>query len=162
MALFAASNQNAGTPQAISTTYKTQLSVTAATGATTLRRGWLWEFEVGAASVPNSTDCAIQYDISVQTAAGTATATTPNPVDIGGGDAAALLVYNANYTAEGTITAASSLMNLALNQRASQRWVAKDKASALIIPAVNLKGIACRALSTNYTGTASWQTFIEE
>ena len=162
MAIYAVSNQNAGTPQALTTTYKTQLTVTAATGATTLRRGWMYEFEIGAASAPNSTDCPIQYDVSVQTAAGTSTSTTPNPVDIGGGDAAALLVYAVNYTAEGTITAASSLFNIGLNQRASQRWIARDLSSALIVPATNLKGVACRALSPNYTGTVSWQSYVQE
>src|SRR5581483_7045931 len=134
MAIYAVNNSNAGSPQNLTTTYKSLLSVTAATGATTLRRGWMYEFEIGPLNVPNSTDCTIQWDVSVQTAAGTATATTPNPVDVGGGDAAALLVYNVNYTAEPTVTAASSLFNIGLNQRASQRWMARDQASSLIIP----------------------------
>jgi len=163
MALYAASNANCSVaPQALTTTYKSQLIITAATGATTLRRGWMYEFEIGAISVPNSTDCPIQYDVSTQTAAGTATAITPLPLDIGGGDAAALLVYTANATAEGTITAYSSLFNIGLNQRASQRWIARDEKSAIIIPAVNLKGVACRALSPNYTGTVSWQSYVAE
>jgi len=162
MALYAVSNTNAGTPQALTTTYKTLLSITAATGATTLRRGWMYEFEIGATAVPNSTDCAIQWDVSVQTAAGTSTSTTPNPLDIGGGDAAALLTYAVNYTAEGTVTAGSSLFNIGLNQRASQRWIARDEKSAIIIPAVNLKGVACRALSTNFTGTGAWQAYVSE
>ena len=36
------------------------------------------------------------------TAAGTSAALVPNPIDIGGSDAAALLTYTGNYTAEPT------------------------------------------------------------
>ena len=162
MAIYAISNQNAGSPQNLTTTYKTILGFYATTGATTLRRGWLYEFEIGATGAPNATDCPIQYDVSIQTATGTSTALTPNPVDTGGGDAAALLTYFANSTAEGTITASSSLFNVGLNQRASQRWIARDRASSLISAAVNNKGLACRALSPVYTSTVSWQGYTEE
>jgi len=162
MALYAASNQLAGTEQSITTTYKSQLSVTAATGATTLRRGWIYEFELGADAVPNSTDCPISWDVSVQTAAGTSSAVTPNPLDIGGGDAAALLTYSANYTAEGTVTANSSLFYMALNQRASQRVIFRDEKSSIIVPAVNLKGPVFRAKSPNYAATVGVQIYISE
>lgn len=152
MALYAFNNRLAGTQQAIASTFKTQLALTAATGAATLKRGWIFEWEVGADGVPNAVDCAIIYDWSRQTAAGTSTAATPNPLDPA--DTAAGLVASVNFTAEGTITAASSLMAVALNQRNSQRWIARDEKSAMIIPAVNLAGIACRALSSVYTGNA--------
>ena len=163
MAQYAVSNQLVGTPQALTTTYKSQLSVTAATGATTLRRGWIYEFEIGAGSVPNATDCPIQYDVAVCTTLGTGSAVTPNPLDIGGGDAAALLVYTANFTVEPTVAAlTSSLFWIALNQRASQRWVARDQSSSIIVPAVNLKGPIFRALSPNYTGTVTVQAYVQE
>lgn len=58
-----------------------------------------------------------------------------------------------NFTAEGTVTAASSLMSVALNQRNSQRWIARDEKSAIIIPATNLAGIVSRALSPTYAST---------
>lgn len=147
MAIYSANNRLAGTQQVLTATFKTQFSLTAATAS--LRRAWIYEFEVGADDVPNAVDCPITYDWSRQTAAGTSTAATPNPLDPA--DTAAGTVASVNFTAEGTITAASSLMALALNQRNSQRWVARDEKSALIIPAVNLSGIACRALSPNYT-----------
>lgn len=152
MALYAVNNRLTGAQQALTTTFKTQLALTAATGAATLKRGWIFEWEVGADGVPNAVDCAIIYDWSRQTAAGTSTAATPNPLDPA--DTAAGLVASVNFTAEGTITAASSLMAVALNQRNSQRWIARDEKSAMIIPAVNLAGIACRALSSVYTGNA--------
>ena len=162
MALYAVNNQNAGTPQSLSSSYKSINIITAATGATTLRRGWVYEFEIGADAVPNSTDCPISWDISVQTAAGTATSNTPNPVDIGGGDAAALLTYASNATAEGTITANSSLFYMPLNQRASQKIAFRDEKSSIVVPAVNLKGVAMRAKSPNYTGTVGWQAYVAE
>lgn len=162
MAQFGVTNTNAGTQQNLSSSHKTLLVITAATGATTLRRGWIYEFEVGADNVPNATDCPINYDISAQTAAGTATATTPLPLDQGGGDAAALLAYAVNATAEGTITASSSVFYLPLNQRASQRWIARDQSSCIIVAAVNLKGWAIRAKSPNYASTVGLTAHVQE
>jgi hypothetical protein len=162
MSVYTISNQNAGTPQVLSSSYKTILSVNAATGATTLRRGWLMEWEIGASDVPNATDCPILWDVSEQTAAGTATALTPRPNDVGGGDAAALLSYNANYTAEGTVTASSSAWGLPLNQRASYRVQMRDEYHSPVVPAVNLKGFALRAKSPSYASTVSWRALVKE
>jgi len=162
MALYAVSNQNAGSPQNLTSSYQSILGVVALTGATTLRRGWVYEFEVGADNVPNANDCPISWDISVQTAAGTGTSLTPNPIDVGGADAAALLTYTANYTISPTVTAASSLFYMGLNQRASQRVIFRDEKSSLIVPAVNNKGLAFRAKSLNYASTVGWQFYIAE
>lgn len=162
MAAYTISNQNAGTPQNLSSSYKSILVATAATGATTLRRIWVMEWEIGASDVPNSTDCPINWDISEQTAAGTATALTPRVSDIGGGDAAALGTYAANATIEGTVTASSQGWGLPLNQRASYRVQMRDEWSALIVPAVNVKGFAFRAKSPNYASTVSWRALVRE
>lgn len=149
MAQYSINNRLAGSQQNLSSSFKTIVALTAATAS--LRRAWIYEVEVGADGAPNATDCAIVYDWSRQTAAGTSTSATPNPLDTA--DTAAGTVGTVNFTAEGTITSASSLMSLALNQRNSQRWIARDDKSALIIPATNLAGIACRALSPTYTST---------
>lgn len=166
MASYTLNNQNAGTPQNISTTVGaatgTILSAAAATGATTLRRVWIMEWEIGATAVPNSTDCPIMWDISEQTAAGTSTAITPRSNDVGGGDAAALGTYAANYTAAGTVTASSSAWFLGLNQRASYRIQMRDEFSSLIVPAVNTKGFAFRAFSPNYAATVGWRALVRE
>lgn len=166
MAAYTINNQNAGTVQNISTTLGaatgTILSAAAATGATTLRRVWVMEWEIGATGVPNSTDCPIIWDISEQTAAGTSTALTPRVNDVGGGDAAALAVYAANYTAAGTVTASSSAWFMGLNQRASYRVQMRDEWSSLIVPAVNLKGFAFRAASPNYASTVGWRALVRE
>lgn len=162
MASFTVNNQNAGSPQSLSTAYKTLLGATAATGATTLRRIWFTELEWGATDVPNATDCPILLDMSSQTAAGTATALTPQVTDQGGGDAAALGTYVANATAEGTITASSSVFFKSINQRASDKQWWRDKATCPIVAAVNLKGFAIRAKSPNYASTMGAQASVEE
>lgn len=162
MASFTINNQNAGSAQNLSSSYKSILSIGAATGATTLRRVWITEVEWGATDVPNATDCPILFDISAQTAAGTATALTPILTDQGSGDAAALAVYNANYSAEGTITAASSVFFKSINQRASDKQWWRDKATCPIIAAVNLKGFTMRAKSPNYASTVGVQASVEE
>jgi hypothetical protein len=147
MAKYHINNRLAGTQQALTTTHKTLTHLHAATA--TLRRHAISEIMVGADSVPNATDCPITWDASRTTAAGTGTAATPTQAD--NADAASDAVGTVNYTAEPTYTAASSAWSIALNQRASQRWVAKD-GEELIIPATNLAGIGVRALSPNYTG----------
>lgn len=166
MATYNLNNQNAGTPQNIGSTLGaatgTILSATAATGATTLRRIWIMEWEIGATAVPNSTDCPILWDISEQTAAGTSTSITPRANDVGGGDAAALGTYAANYTAAGTVTASSSAWFMGLNQRASYRIQMRDEYNSLIVPAVNVKGFAMRAASPNFASTVGWRAVVKE
>lgn len=162
MASFTINNTNAGSLQNLTTTYKTLLSCNAATGATTLRRVWVTECEWGAGNVPNATDCQVQFDISLMTAAGTATALTPILTDPGGSDAAALAKYFANYTAEPTVTASSSVFNKSINQRASDKQWWRDKATCPISPATNLSGYVLRALSTNYASTYVAQASVEE
>lgn len=162
MARYALSNTLAGSQQNLSSSFKTIDLVTAATGATTLRRGWIDEVEVGADGTINSTDCQVLWDWSVQTAAGTITSATPQPTP-DGSDAAALLTYGVNATAEGTITAASTLLAFPTNQRQSQRVTWADfRMSPLIIPAVNLKGVAGRAKSATYASTVQMQEYVVE
>jgi hypothetical protein len=159
MALYAVSNQNDGTPQATSTTYKTQISLTAATA--TLRRAFIYEWDIGADGLPNATDCAIVWDLSAQTAAGTGTASVPELLDAA--DTAAGTVGTVDYTAEGTITASSSRWTLGANQRASYRWVVNPGGPGEItIPATNAVGFALRAKSTTYTGTLVATMFFRE
>lgn len=149
MAAYALSNTNAGTQQNLSSSYKTLLSLTAATGATTLRRGWIYDVTVGADGTPG--DNEITYKIDRQTTVGTATAATPAPLDPA--DAAALLTANVNNTAEPTVTSATQLFEMPLNQRASYHWMCRD-GSELVVPATNAAGLGLRAKSAAYTSTA--------
>jgi hypothetical protein len=150
MAKYAFSNGNAGTQQSLSTSYKTQLDITAATGATTLRRAWIYDLMFGADGTP--ADNVIVWKADRQTSTGTRTSVTPPPLDAA--DAAALITCGANTTVEGIVTAATQLIEIAVNQRASYRWVAAP-GGELVVPAVNVTGIGIRAKSPAYTGTVT-------
>lgn len=153
MALYSTNNLNAVTPaqSSLTTTFKTVTSLAAATAS--LRRAFIYEFDIGADGVPNATDCAIVWDLSAQTAAGTPVVMTVASLDQA--DAATGTVAGGNHSAEPTITAQSSRFSLAANQRASYRWVvAPGGPGELVIPATNLAGYALRAKSTNYASTA--------
>jgi hypothetical protein len=155
MGVYSTNNALAGTQQAISATYKTIVALTAATA--TLTNGRIIDLDFGASGTP--ADNYMEYDVSRQTAAGTSTAATPVPLD--GASRAAGIVGSVNFTAEGTITAASSVLYIPVNQRASYRWVAVP-GSELVIPGTNLAGFAIRARSAAYTGTVGITAFHTE
>lgn len=150
MAYYSESNKLAGSQQNIAASPgKTIISLTAATGAATLKRGWIYEMEMGADGAPNATDCAITYEAIRVTTVGTGTSTTPSALDTA--DTAAGLVCTSNLTVEPSLGV--SLLPIVLNQRNSQRWIARDEKSALIIPATNVNGIGVRAYSATYAST---------
>lgn len=156
MAKYSVNNALGGTAQNLSTSYKT-IILTTASNATQLRRGQVYDVMFGTDGTP--ADNAVVWDISRQTAVGTATTVTPaalNPAD-----AAMLGASAANATAEGTITAASSVLNIGMNQRASYRWVAAP-GSELVYPATNSAGLALRAKSASYASTVTGQWLVEE
>lgn len=156
MAGYAASNLLGGTQQAMSTSFKTLLALAASNG-TALRRIKVHEFVLGTNGTP--ADQAMTYDVSRITAAGTATSVTPNPLDAA--DSAFLGTGAANHTAEPTVTANSSLWANGVNQRATIRWVAFPD-QELVVPATNAYGLAFRAKSPGYTGTAVCQAEFQE
>src|SRR5215211_9125983 len=124
MAKFSLSNTMAGTPQAIAAAYKTLWDITAATGATTLRRAFIYHVQFGAADAPAASDGPIVWKIDRQTTLGTRTAATPAPLDVQ--DAAALITAGVNATVEPTVTSATQLLEIPLNQRSTYQWIAKD------------------------------------
>lgn len=150
MSKFAFSNGNAGTQQNLTSTYKTQVDVTAATGATTLRRAWLYDLMFGVDGTP--ADNVVVWKADRQTSTGTRTAITPPPLDAA--DAAILIVCGGNTTIEAIITAATQLIEIAVNQRASYRWVAAP-GGELVVPATNVAGIGIRAKSPAYASTVT-------
>lgn len=150
MAKYVASTQHGGTQQAMTTTLKTLVALIAATGATTLRKAWIYDILFGTDGTP--ADNAMTFTLDRQTTAGTGTAITPIPLD--SGDAAALITAAANHTVEPTITANSALLTIGINQRASYRWVAAP-GGELVVPATNTNGLGLRAKSPAYTGTAT-------
>lgn len=152
---YSTSNDLGGTKQANAATYKTQLTLTAATA--TLTRGKIYDVLIGTNGTP--ADNPMEFDISRQTTAATGTAAIP--VALEPGDRAAGTVGVINATVEGGITATSSVFYIGLNQRASYRWVAAP-GSELVIPNTNLAGFALRSRSATYTGTSTAQAYHEE
>ena len=154
MANYYVTNLLGGTQQNLSTSYKTLVSTVS---SATVRRVKIFEVNVGTDGTP--ADNVVVFDVSRQTAAGTSTAVTPLPLDPA--DAAALTTCTANSTAEPTITATSSVFNIAMNQRASYRWVAAP-GSELVGPATSAAGFALRAKSPAYTSTAFGSVYFQE
>ena len=154
MADYAINNSLGGTLQSITSTYKT---LVAAYSSATPRRIKVYDVEMGTNGTP--ADNYMEWDISRQTGVGTATTIIPNPLDPA--DAAALSIGTANYTGEGTITAASSLFYLGINQRASWRWVCAP-GGELVMPATANNGFAHRSRSGGYTGTATSMVHFQE
>lgn len=149
-----------GNQATISSSYKTAVTVYATTGTGILRRGKIAEIIIGQSANPNATDTYVQWDLSRQTAAGTATALVPPPVDPA--DVACGATAGVNATVEGTITASSSLFNEAINQRGSFRWQEIDELKMLTYPATAGNGFALRAQSSTYTGSVTGQVgFLE-
>lgn len=145
MAQYNINNLQAGSPQTLTSTAKTIASLTAATA--TLRRAFIYEAIFGAAQVPNAADCEIVWDLIRISTVGTGSAVTPSPLDAA--DAASGTVGTVNNTAEPTTGV--SLDVIALNQRNSQRWIARDDKSRIVVPATNVNGVALRAKSSTYT-----------
>ena len=155
MARYSGSNELAGTRQAMAATYKTLMVLAAATA--TLTRAMVGDITVGINGTP--ADNVMEFDVSRTTANGTGTAATPVPLDPALRAAGTTLTVN--QTAEPTVTAASSLLQFGMNQRATYRWVAAP-GSELLIPATNAAGLAIRAKSPAYTGTATAVALFEE
>lgn len=148
MAKYGLTNGNAGSLQVNTTTYKTQWDITAATGATTLRRAWVYDMSFGADGTP--ADNAVVYKVDRQTSTGTRSAAVAAPLDTL--DAAALITSGVNTTIEPSVTSATQLLEIATNQRATYRWVAAP-GSELVVPATNVAGLGARSKSPAYTGT---------
>lgn len=144
MARYHGDNRITNAQQAITTTFKTQCAVWSVTA--TLRRGRMVAIQVGADGAPNATDCQIVYNVQRQTADGTSTAFTANPIFPG--DSASSMTNHNAYTAEGTYTL--PIWSRSLNQRASMQWAAQDTDAMLLWPATNLNGLAMLALSPTY------------
>ena len=150
MARYTIGTGHAGSQQNMTTTYKTLASLTAATGATTLRKVWIYDVMFGTDGTP--VDFTVTYKMDRQTTVGTGTSATPAPLD--SSDAAALITGTVNHTAEPTVTASTQLMEIATNCRASYRWVAAP-GGELIVPATNTAGIGARAKSPSYASTCT-------
>ena len=111
--------------------YAAPMSATLATGetlgsvrvdGTTARRIKFYDIILGCTSTP--ADVAIRWTFTRVSAAGAGTATAVTPALLDPADAAALSDAHENFTAEPTTYDGVSVLAIALNSRASFRWVA--------------------------------------
>jgi hypothetical protein len=150
-----------GAPNALTTTYKTQIIPSNPTSGTA-KRLRVVELELSAISVPNSTDCQIQGDLCWSSGATSGTATTATPQQKDSGAAIGTAIDTAitsgkiNFSAEPTtFTLANSWWNRGFNQRSGVLWQAAPGYEIVTPSATGTAlavGPALRALSTNYTG----------
>lgn len=104
--------------------------------ATRPRRGKLYDLVVGSEAA--AADNPFLYLVQRCTAAGTSTAVTPQPLDPA--DVATEADAGQNHTVEPTYTANAVLLRLALNQRATFRWVAQQ-GGELVYPGTAANGL---------------------
>ncbi len=106
--------------QATSATAETLGSIRA--DATTVRRVKWYDIMFGSEATP--ADAAISWTVTRVSAAGAGTATAVTPALLDPADAASLADAHENFSAEPTTYDAVPVLNIALNQRATFRWVA--------------------------------------
>lgn len=135
--------------QNLSTSFKSQCVGFVTSGA--LKRFSVVDFSLGAADVPNPTDCAIEWEVGRITADGTGTAYGGFMETLETGtQVAPSTTLKQGYSAEPTVTASVAVDSGSMNQRGFWRWVAIDKDAEPRAPALANNGFALRALSTNY------------
>ena len=124
------------------------------TSATTIRPS-IYDIVIGSEATP--ADQAARFIFQRYTVAGTSTAVTPQALDPA--DPASLLAVTTgqNHSAEPTYTANAIMLPIALNQRATYRWVAAP-GGEIVMPATAANGIGCQAVvvTSAYAVTVGW------
>lgn len=131
-------------------------SITSSSG-TAVRRGKLQDVTFGFDATP--ADAAFTVQVQRCTTTGTGTTVVPAPLDPA--DAAYLGVGKSVITADPTLTAATILLNMAMNQRASYRWVA-NTGEELVYPATNANGLSIQLSAVNTITGQSGVIFEEQ
>lgn len=138
-------------------TASTSASVGSVTAdATRPRRGKLFDLIVGSEASP--ADNPFLWRLQRCTAAGTSTAVVPQPLDPA--DAATEMDAGENHTVEPTYTSAAIQLHLALNQRASFRWVAAP-GKEIVFPATASNGLGLQT-PTGSAVVVTAQAYVEE
>ena len=107
-----------------------------AANATRPRRGMWYDLIFGSEAA--AADNPFLYVVQRFTAPGTSTSVTPQPLDPA--DAATESTAGQNHTVEPTYTAGQVLLDIALNQRATFRWIAYE-GRPLTYPATASNGL---------------------
>jgi hypothetical protein len=125
--------------------------------AATTTRGRIYDIVIGSDATP--ADVATEFNLIRGTVSGTGTS-TPTGRALDPADPAALITAKVGTFTGQTKTANTSMLNIALNQRATFRWVAVPDGE-IVIPAtadnwVGLESIASGG-TPNVNATFSWQ-----
>lgn len=139
--------------QAVDSSTDSVLGIT----STTAVRPSIYDIIIGSQATP--ADNAIVWQLQRHTAAGTSTAFTPVALDPG--DPASTASSGANHTAEPTYTASALLWYMALNQRATHRWIA-DPNGALKLPASANNGATMAPVHSSFTGVVDCTMYFAE
>jgi hypothetical protein len=131
---------------AVASPTKTTLTLVS---STTIRPE-IFDLILGSTATP--ADNALQWLLQRFTAAGTVTAVTPTALDPG--NPAATATAGKNASAEPTYTAGAILLEIAMNQRSTQRWVAAP-GGELILPATGANGVGVQPVHASFTGTVN-------
>lgn len=110
--------------------------------STSAIRPCIYDILIGSDATP--ADNAWEFVLQRYTAAGTATSFTPVALDPG--DPASTASSGYAHTVEPTYTASALLLNGAVNQRATFRWVAAP-GGELKCPATASNGIGCQSIT---------------
>ena len=121
-------------------------------------RGRIYDFVVGSDATPADAATKLAFQRTITSGLGT-TALVPPPLD--SADPAALLLYFSAWSStQPTVAAATSLLQITMNQRATFRWVAVPD-SELVVPATAANGIALMSVvasaTANYGFSTMWQ-----
>lgn len=122
-----------------------------------MRRVKIYDLAIGCEAAPQ--DVANLWVLQRATAAGTSTAVTPQSLDPA--DAAAVTVAGENHSVDPTYTANAFLLEIALNQKASFRWIA-NPGGELVIPATASNGIGLRTTTVGATVTGTSTIHFQE
>ncbi len=115
--------------------------------AATTTRGWIYDIIIGSDATP--ADVATEFNIIRGTVSGTGSS-TPTPRALDPGNPAALLSAKVGTFSGQTKTANSAMLNIALNQRATFRWVAVPDGE-IVIPATSDNWVGLESIASGGT-----------
>lgn len=131
-------------------------SILGLTGSASIRAKVYW-LELGSDAAP--ADNAAEYVLQRYTAAGTATAVTPQKLDPG--SAAATCTAGEAHSAEPTYTADAILLAFMLNQKATFQWYASPGRELISALAAN-NGIGLQVITASATANVGTCWHFEE
>lgn len=126
----------------------------------TSTRGRIYDFIVGSEATPADAATRFTFRRTSTSGAASGTAITPNPLDAA--DPVALLSFFQLWTtSQPTITASSDILQVAMNQRATFRWVAVPD-SELVVPASSSNEIVLMSAVASATAVYDFNLLWQE